>query len=449
MSQDDGRTEATAGAAGHSLSVRAITLTVRKGPDAGRSARIETPTFVVGSSEGADLQLTDKTISREHVSFAVSETGVTIRDEGSRNGTWIGPVRIEEAHVTSDVVLLIGGTSIAVRLDAGLSHIPVSERDRFGGATGASPAIRHVFALLERAAPTDVTVLLEGESGVGKEVLAHALHTESRRANGPFVPVDCTAIPPGLAESELFGHMRGSFTGATGDHLGLAEQASGGTLFLDELGELPLDIQAKLLRMLEAREVKPVGSRASRKIDVRVVAATNKRLAEAVQRGEFRKDLYYRLAVARVVVPPLRDRPEDIVPLATAFLRRVTGRPDAQLSAEIVSMFRSYRWPGNVRELRNVVERHALLGVKEEQGLFDEMAVGDMPTSRVAHGDELNLDFHEARKLVLERFERAYLTNALSRAGGVVTRAAEQSGVARPSFHRMLERLGIERDTKS
>jgi DNA-binding NtrC family response regulator len=309
-----------------------------------------------------------------------------------------------------------------------------------------------VFALLEKAARTDVTVLIEGESGVGKEVLAHGLHLESARAAEPFVAVDCTSIPAGLAESELFGHVRGAFTGATSDHQGFAEQANGGTLFLDELGELPLDIQAKLLRMLEAREVRPVGARGSRKIDIRVVAATNKRLAEAVQRGEFRKDLYYRLAVARVVVPPLRDRPEDIVPLATAFFRRTTGRPDAQLAADIVSMFVSYRWPGNVRELRNVVERHALLGLREEGGLFDELGAGGAAKESPYEGpgaDVLDLDFHQARRLVLERFEHAYLTSALARAGGVVTKAAELAGVARPSFHRMLERLGVERDAKA
>jgi transcriptional regulator with GAF, ATPase, and Fis domain len=450
MSEDDVRTEATAGPDGPSIAVRGITLEVRKGPDAGASARVETPTFVVGSGDAADLHISDKTVSREHVTFAPTETGVTIRDEASRNGTWIGAVRVKEAHVTADVVLQIGGTTLAVRLDSGVSHLPVSERERLGGAIGVSPAIRHVFALLEKAARTDVTVLLEGESGVGKEVLAQGLHMESSRATEPFVPVDCTAIPAGLAESELFGHVRGAFTGASGDHVGLVEQADGGTLFLDELGELPLDIQAKLLRVLEVREVRPVGARASRKVDVRVVAATNKRLADAVQRGEFRKDLYYRLAVARVVVPPLRDRPEDIVPLATAFFRRTTGRPNAQLSADIVSMFRAYRWPGNVRELRNVVERHALLGLEEEAGLFDERgreAARRQPAG--LHEDVMQLDFHQARKIVLERFERAYLEQALARAGGVVTRAAEIASVARPSFHRMLERLGIDREPKA
>jgi transcriptional regulator with PAS, ATPase and Fis domain len=436
--------------ASESLRVRAVTLTVRQGPDAGKRVRVETPTFLVGSGDSADLRLGDTTVSRAHLSVLIGASGVTIRDEESRNGTFIGPVRIREAELTGDASVRIGETTIEVALDGGLSDLPLSGRDRFGEAIGVSPAMRHAFALLERAARSDVTVLCEGESGVGKDILARGLHTESPRADAPFVTVDCAAIPETLIESELFGYVRGAFTGAVQDRMGLVEQAEGGTLFLDEIGELPGLMQPKLLRVLEAREIRPLGARAPKKIDVRVVAATNRRLADQVARGEFRKDLYYRLSVARIAVPPLRDRVDDIEPLATLFLRRVSGDPNAVLGRDLVALMRSYRWPGNVRELRNVVERHALLGLRDAASLFDEaLPAGEAVSEGVpSRSDEalLTMPFHEARKRTLEAFERSYLTRALERADGVITRAAQLAGIARPSFHRMLDRLGLARD---
>jgi transcriptional regulator with PAS, ATPase and Fis domain len=312
----------------------------------------------------------------------------------------------------------------------------------FGAAIGVSPAMRHLFAVLERAAQSDVTVLLEGESGVGKEVLARAIHTRSQRAGGPFVTVDCGAIPSSLIESELFGHERGAFTGATHARSGVFEQADGGTIFLDEIGELPLDLQPKLLRAIEAREVRPVGANAARAVDVRIVAATNRRLAEAAASGEFRRDLFYRLAVARIVVPPLRERREDILPLARSFVRAATRDACAELPADFAALLGSYAWPGNVRELRNVVERWALLGVRDARTLFDE--AGKVTAGELE--DLSHLPYHEARRVVLERFERQYLPKVLSDAGGVVARAAAHAQVARPSFYRMLERLGEAAD---
>ncbi|HEY8038965.1 MAG TPA: sigma 54-interacting transcriptional regulator, partial [Polyangiaceae bacterium] len=275
----------------------------------------------------------------------------------------------------------------------------------------------------------------------GKEVLARAVHGHSARAAGPLVAVDCGAIPAGLVESELFGHERGAFTGATHARSGVFEQADGGTLFLDEIGELPIDLQPKLLRVLEMREVRPVGGRGARAVDVRIVAATNRRLAEATGAGEFRRDLFYRLAVARVVVPPLRDRREDILPLARSFLRASTADARAELPADLAAMLASYAWPGNVRELRNVIERWALLGVRDARALFD--AAGLEP--HAAPEDLSRLSYHEARRRVLERFERAYLPKVLEDAGGVVARAAEHAQVARPSFYRMLERVQLAR----
>jgi len=312
--------------------------------------------------------------------------------------------------------------------------VPARPPEHFGDAIGASEAMRQLFATLGRVAGEELSVLLEGESGVGKDVLARAIHAHSKRASGPFVVVDCGAIPPNLIESELFGHERGSFTGAECSRRGVFEEATGGTLFLDEIGELPIDMQPKLLRALEQREVRPVGGRTPRPIDVRVIAATNRKLTALAHAGAFRSDLYYRLAVVCATVPPLRERREDVLPLARAMLRALRKDEHADISAEVETRLLAYRWPGNVRELRNVVERYAVFG--DSASLFE--AVEEPP---VRDEDLATLTYHEAKKRVLDRFEEAYLPRVLERANGVVTRAAELAGVARPSFYRMLERL--------
>jgi len=438
---EDDQTATQAADGQTSLRVHAAVLEIATGPSAGRTARVDRPTFVVGSGPGADLRLADPTVSREHLRIALEPSGVRLRDEGSKNGTWVGGVRVTDVVLTSDAAVDVGKTKLLVHVESETLDLPLSAGASFGEAIGVSPSMRHLFALLERAARSDVTVLLEGESGVGKEVLARAVHACSARSAGPFVAVDCGAIPAGLVESELFGHERGAFTGATHARSGVFEQADGGTLFLDEIGELPLDLQPKLLRVLETREVRPVGGPGVRAVDVRIVAATNRRLAEAERAGEFRRDLFYRLAVAHVVVPPLRDRREDIVPLARGFLRAASGDPRAQLPVELAAMLASYTWPGNVRELRNVIERWSLLGLRDARGLFDGAGAKEMPAEDLSH-----LPYHEARRRVLERFERAYLPRVLENAGGVVTRAARHAQVARPSFYRMLERLQAGRD---
>jgi two-component system, NtrC family, response regulator GlrR len=266
-------------------------------------------------------------------------------------------------------------------------------------------------------------------------VLARAIHSTSNRADGPFVTIDCGALPPGVIESELFGHEKGAFTGAAASRRGAFEEASGGTLFLDEIGEIALDLQPKLLRALEQREVRPVGSNRTRPFDIRVVAATNRRLAECVQQGTFRQDLYYRLAIARVVVPPLRDRPDDIPSLAQSFLQTITGNPTATLPPDLAGMLKGYSWPGNVRELRNVIQRYAHLGITDRGQLFD--SAPGAPT------DLSELPYHEARRITVESFERGYVTRVLERVGGVVTRAAEEAQIGRATFYRMLERLQL------
>ncbi|MBS2018260.1 MAG: sigma 54-dependent Fis family transcriptional regulator [Deltaproteobacteria bacterium] len=420
--------------------VRAAHLEVVEGPDAGRRVRIEHPQpFVVGSGTSADLRLNDTTVSREHVRLTIRESGLHIRDTGSTNGTLLGNVQLTEVVVGGDVALKLGATTIKLHLEAAPIDVPVSDRTSFGGAIGVSASMRHVFAILERAAAADVTVLLEGESGVGKEVLAQAIHQSSPRASGPFVVIDCGSIPPQLVESELFGHERGAFTGAATARVGAFEQADGGTIFLDEIGELPLDLQPKLLRFLETREVRPVGGNAVRPVNTRVVAATNRNLAEGARNNEFRLDLYYRLAVVRVTVPALRERREDILPLATLILRSSPGHENDDLPADFASLLLSSSWPGNVRELRNVIERYVVLGL---QGADVERQTAQASTHDARpFGDLLALPFHDARRIAIERFEREYLHALLTRANNVVTHAADLGQLSRATLHRMLLRV--------
>jgi DNA-binding NtrC family response regulator len=399
--------------------------------------RIEgTAPVVVGSGESCDLRIADdETVSRVHARFMLTEGGLLVVDEGSRNGTWIGQVRVQRATITQDTQIRVGNTALSLRIDEQAKDLPLSRRTRMGEAIGYSPEMRHLFSLLERIAGTDVTVLLEGESGVGKEVLTRALHSFSTRAKAPFVTVDCGAIPKDLIESELFGHERGSFTGATQARIGLFEQADGGTLFLDEIGELPLELQPKLLRALEAREIRAVGSNAVRLVDVRVIAATNRSLADEVRR----------LSVARVRVPPLRDRASDVDVLATAFYREVVKNDAASLPPDVLELLRSYRWPGNVRELRNVVSRYALLGFSG-RALFDEQVPGAAHSAAAAPAgvpDWQGRPYHEARQQVLDRFEVEFTRDAIARAHGVMLRAAELSGMARSSFYRLVEKHGV------
>ena len=415
---------------------------VTRGPDTGVKLRLEAPSLTIGKGSMCGLRLTDQTVSREHVRLELGPSGLVVHDGGSKNGTWIGPLRIQNATLTADTSLKLGATTIAITLDATKTPIHVSQAESFGSAYARSVAMRHVFAALLRAAPTGMPILIEGESGVGKELLARAVHMHSGRSGGPFVAIDCGAIPPDLVESELFGHERGAFTGAQQARVGLFQQADGGTVFLDELGELPIDLQPKLLRVLELREVRPVGGSRTTRVDVRIVSATNRNLRDRIAEGSFREDLFYRVAAVRLRVPPLRERPDDIGPLATRFLRDLTGDSRAELSPDILAMLGGYSWPGNVRELRNVVQRVALLDARNRRELFD--ATGTLRREAVGAGEEdlSGMPFQEARKVVLDRLEAAYFPAILKRAGGVVSHAAELSGLARSSFYRMLERVG-------
>ncbi len=416
-------------------------VVVTKGPDIGLKATVGPMGLLVGTGSGCDLGLTDRLVSRRHVELRAEPDGVRVTDLGSLNGTRLGSVRVRDVVLGESATLVLGDTTLRVELSKSHLDMTVSARRSFGDAIAESPAMRHVFELLEKAAKNDVTVLLEGESGTGKDVLALALHQESARKDGPFVVVDCGAISEGLVESELFGHEKGAFTGAVGMRPGAFEQADGGTLFLDEIGELPLEAQPKLLRALENRSFRRVGGAQVIKVNVRVVAATNRKLREMVRRKEFREDLFYRLAVVHVSVPRLADRPEDVLPLAEAFLRRATGDAQAKVSEELARLLRSYGWPGNARELRNVVERFATFDRADPKLLFEPGgAPSVLPGSNVFEGLEA-LPYHESKRRLMDRFHREVLPKVVEHASGSVPKAAELLGLPRQSLYRMLGQL--------
>ncbi|HSO00645.1 MAG TPA: sigma 54-interacting transcriptional regulator, partial [Candidatus Nanopelagicales bacterium] len=348
-----------------------VRIDIVRGPDAGLSVELPGPEARIGSGKDCDFVLRDPTVSRLHLRLRIEGDAIRVMDEGSRNGTTVDGVRIRDAYARPDSSIDIGGSSLRLRMLRELVELPLSSNDRFGQLLGSSVAMRRVFSLLERFAPTDTTLLIEGETGTGKELVARGVHTTSHRARAPFIVFDCSAVSATLIESELFGHERGAFTDARQERKGRFEAAHGGTLFLDEIGELPLELQPKLLRALENREIYRVGSNEARRVDVRIVAATNRCLTREVDRGRFREDLYYRLSVAPIRLPPLRARAEDIPMLVRSFEQawRDAGKNPAPLSDAALSLLKAQSWPGNVRELRNKVDMMLALGLT---GLPDE-----------------------------------------------------------------------------
>jgi DNA-binding NtrC family response regulator len=403
----------------------------------------------IGSKEGNSLRLANETVSRYHFEIEPTPLGFLLRDLGSTNGTFVDGYRVREIYLPKRAQLKAGEVTLLFEALGEEVPIELSREDCFADVLGRSPAMRELFSVLERVAQRDLTILLEGESGTGKERLAEAIHLRSPRAAKRFVVFDCAAVPASLMESELLGHERGAFTGAEGRRIGRFEEAHGGTLFIDEIGELPLELQPKLLRALEKREIRRIGGSQVIPVDVRVVAATNRDLVREVNRNTFREDLYYRLAVVRIRVPPLREREGDIPLLVEHFVREAldgdetaTREAIAGISEENWQRLQSQPWPGNVRELRNFIERTLAItgGVA---GAEVPAAVGPRATpidGAQAASVDLTRPFIEAREELLARFEKSYLEAQLSRHGGNISRAARAAGLDRMHFKRLLAR---------
>jgi two-component system response regulator GlrR len=429
---------------GHRL-VKRCTLTAVSGPDAGTVFSARGARVIIGTHESADLVLSDHAVSRFHCELELSEGVARVRDSESLNGTRVDGVRVSAAELAPGSVLTLGRTQL--RFDEAVGHVRVSmsEREQFGLLVGRSPATRTVFAALERAAGSDATVLLTGETGTGKEATAESIHLESARRDGPFIFVDCGAIPPDLLESELFGHEKGAFTGASSEREGAFEAAHGGTIFLDEIGELGPALQPRLLRALERRHVKRVGATHYRDVDLRVIAATNRDLRAAVNTKAFRADLYYRLAVIEIHLPPLRERREDL-PLLVKRLVRGLGaesRPEAAAltTDEFLAHLARHTWPGNVRELRNYLER--CLAMREPVPLRDLASGAAGPGGAGDVEIDPRAPLKDARERWNHVFEGRYLRAVLDREGDNVSAAARAAGVDRAYFHRLLRRHGL------
>ncbi len=317
----------------------------------------------------------------------------------------------------------------------------------FDDFLGESPAMQQVYSVIERVAVSSVDVLVTGETGTGKELVARAVHKRSRRSTGPFVPVDCGAIPDALMESELFGHERGAFTGADARRMGLVEFADGGTLFLDEIGELPLPLQAKLLRVLQERRVRRVGARQENAVDVRVVAATSRNIDQMVERGEFRRDLFYRINVVRIDLPALRSRGDDIGLLAEFFANRAAqemGRTVGGLSTDVYQILKSYHWPGNVRELQNVVRRAIAMTRSPVAGVDDLPDEVVAAAGRAAGAEAGAVGFFAQRAEHVARFEKQYLADLLARHLGDVSAAAREARLPRGTLYRLMKGHGLD-----
>jgi DNA-binding NtrC family response regulator len=415
-------------------------LVVLSGPEAGHSLTLESREYVVGKAPTCDVVLSDKAISRQHLKLEVSDESVRAVDLESRNGSFYEGLRFSRMDLRPGSVITLGSTELKlVPEDSRERSLLLSSRNRFGGLVGSSRKMREAFTLMERMAAGAADVLIQGETGTGKEGCAEALHQESPRKDGPFVIVDLAGIPASLIESELFGHVKGAFTGAQGDRAGAFERANGGTVFLDEIGELPLEIQPRLLRVLERRQVKRVGANDYRTVSVRVIAATHVDLEAAVQAGKFRRDLFHRLAVLRVTLPPLRERPEDI-PLLIDTMLELGGRPPSALSDQTRALLAQYPWPGNVRELRNVVEQVVSLG-EEALPAMEPLPGG---SASKAAGPDLDLPFKEAKEKLIEGFEHDYLKGLIERCEGNISRASREAGIDRVYLRKLLRKHGLD-----
>lgn len=433
------------------LIFRKYKLSVISGKDKGKSEVMKKREIYIGTNPDCEFFLDDPTVSRNHAKIVYDLFGYKIEDFGSKNGTFINDIRVKNAYIPDGATIKMGETQILFSLEKDSVEVPISKSGRFGSLIGESYSMREIFAILSRVAPTDATILIEGESGTGKEVAAETIHLASNRREGAFVIFDCATIPKELMESEIFGHIKGAFTGATSDRAGAMCEAEGGSLFIDEVGDLPLELQPKLLRALEKKEIKPVGSNKWIKIDCRIIAATNKDLAKEVELKNFREDLYYRLAVVKVKIPPLRHRVEDIPPLVRHFLNEFQQKSNIQgklnISYETMTKLMQYPWYGNVRELKNFIERAVILtDSKELSAKFLSSDIGEDGKEKGGDGFSLRFDlpFKEAKERLVSSFERSYFQRLLTQTDGNITKAAQKAGIHRKSLEYLIKKLDLQ-----
>jgi two-component system response regulator HydG len=418
----------------------AFVAEVTEGPDRGLSLAFDAsrPTNVlIGQGLACDVRLTDRLVSRRHAALDFTGRGLRLIDLESTNGTSVGGLRVTEAYLVGGEVLRLGETAIRISRAVATETHHLSTARGFGRMIGESPEMRRIYPLCERLAQSDVPVVIEGETGTGKEVLAEALHESGARSAKPFIVFDCTAVAPSLLESALFGHEKGAFTGAVAQRRGVFEQAHEGTLFIDEIGELDVSLQPKLLRAIERGEVQRVGSNRWEFVDVRILAATRRDLDREVQAGRFRDDLFFRLAVGRIGLPALRRRRGDVAVLSKHFWRQIAGeaRP---IPPGLIERLEDYAWPGNVRELQNAIARHVAVGdLPQSEDLMPSSASGDAIERVLA----MDLPLPRARAALVEEFERRYVQCVLDRHDGNVSRAAAASGIALRYFQLLKARV--------
>ncbi len=424
-------------------------LEVMAGPDQGKVFESDAREVVVGTVPGCQLVLSDPTVSRHHLAVQALGDGFVVRDLGSTNGTRVGDLRVEAAFLPKRATIRLGQTTLRFEALGDVVVEALSAEERFGHLLGRSASMRRLFALVPALAQSTSTVLFEGETGTGKSLLARAVHEASPRAAEPFVVLDCGTIPPTLIESELFGHEKGAFTGAVRTRAGAFEAAQKGTLFLHEIGELPLDMQPKLLRALEDRVVQRVGSTSPVSLDVRVMAATNRDLHREVNRGTFRADLYYRLNVMRLRVPPLRERKDDVPLLVTHFYKQLTGREDDAPPVELLTALVRQEWPGNVRELRGAVERAVLLAEAGLAALEHEpppQEATEPAAGPLLGGADQPVPAHSFRadkERAIASWERWFVAELVRRHDGNLTRAARAARMDRNHLRELLLRHGV------
>ncbi len=436
----------------------------------------------LGSSASADIQISHPTISRQHAYIEVDERGYRLIDRQSKNGVFINQVQVIEAFLKDGDLIQIGEIKLLFQvLNKQAKALQLWSSSQFGELYGQSKIMRELFALLHRVAQSEINVLIEGESGTGKELAARAIHDYSSRSKKPFVVFDCSSVPSQLIESELFGHVKGSFTGAAEHRQGAFAKANEGTLFLDEIGELPLELQPKLLRVIERNEIKPVGADAYTKIDVRIVSATHRKLSEEVELKKFRLDLFYRLAVVKVLMPALREHREDIPGLVDRMIEAMTHET-REVSYKTMNLLMQHEWQGNIRELKNYVQKAIALSNPQQKNLETQFLLpqqlgqavqsANYPSTSITESEidphdlverdlvdrdlvdyleaqppslklDLSREFKDAKSDLIDQFERVYWNTLITKYNNNISAAARAAGIHRKSAEYIIKKLGL------